>query len=90
MDTHHRHAGCPVYIDIDLHIEVIGSINTGPDNDNESTSGSDSTIAFGGSEADSHPSELILSNQAKLTALIYMATDHIECCRSCLHVFLQF
>ena len=32
-------------------------------------SGSDTTIAFGGSEADGHPSELIPSNQAKVTAL---------------------
>ena len=45
-------------------------INIGPDNDNESTSGSDTTTAFGGSEADGHPSKLIPSNQAKLTALM--------------------
>ena len=33
-------------------------INTGPDNDDESTSGSDTTIAFGGSEVDGHPANL--------------------------------
>ena len=39
-------------------------------NDSESTCGSDTTIAFGGSEADGHPSKLIPSNQAKLTTLV--------------------
>ena len=46
----HRDAGYPVDRDIDLHIEEVEGINTGPDNDNESTSFSDTTIAFGGSE----------------------------------------
>ena len=67
MANCHRGAGCLVDRDIDLHIEDIEGINTGPDNDNESTSVLDTTIAFGGSEADGHPSELIPSNQAKLT-----------------------
>ena len=70
MATHDRGAGCPVDIEIDPHIVDTEGINTGPDNDNESTSGSDTTIAFGGSEADGHPSKLIPSNQAKLTALM--------------------
>ena len=48
MATHHGGAGFPVDRDIDLHIEDIEGINTGPDNDNESTSGSDTTTAFGG------------------------------------------
>ena len=69
MATHHRGTGCPVDRDIDLHIEDMEGINTGPDNDNDSTSGSDTTIAIGGSEADGHPSKLIPSNQAMLTAL---------------------
>ena len=48
MATYHRHAGHPVDRDIDLHIEDTEGINIGPDNNNESTSGSDTTIAFGG------------------------------------------
>ena len=68
MATHHRDGGCPVDRDINLHIDNMDGINTGPDKDNESTSGSDTTIAFGGSEADGYLSELISSNQAKLTA----------------------
>ena len=70
MATCHRGTGCPVDRDINLHIEDMEGINTGPDNDNESTGGSDTIIAFGGSEADDHPSKLIPSNQAKLTALM--------------------
>ena len=57
MSTSHGGAGFPV--------EDTEGINTGPDNNNESASGSDTTIAFGRSEADGHP-----SNQAKLTALM--------------------
>ena len=70
MATHYRSTGCPVDRDINLHIEDMEVIYTGPGNDNESTSGSDITIAFGGPEADGHPSELIPNNQAKLTALM--------------------
>ena len=58
MATHHGGAGCPVDRDIDLHIEDMEGINTGPDNDDESTSGSDTTVAFGGSEVDGHPMNL--------------------------------
>ena len=54
MATHHRGAGHPIGRDIDLHVEDMEGINTGLDNVNESTSGSDTTVAFGGSEADSH------------------------------------
>ena len=46
-----------------------------PDNDNESTSGSDTIIAFGGPEADGHPNEPIPSNQARLTALMREIKD---------------
>ena len=70
MATNHGGEGCPVDRDSNPHIEDIEGINTGPDNDNGSTSSSDTTIAFGGSEADGHPSKLIPSNQAKLTALM--------------------
>ena len=55
MATHHGGAECPVDRDINLHIEDTEGINRGPENDNDSTSGSDTTIAFGGSEADVHP-----------------------------------
>ena len=41
----------------------------------DNTSGSDTTIAFGGSEADGHPDELIASNQAKLTTLTKEIND---------------
>ena len=57
MATHHRGTGCPVDRYINLHIEDMEGINTGPDNNNGSTSGSDTTVAFGGSEADGHPQQ---------------------------------
>ena len=62
MATNHGGAGCPVDRNIDLQIEDMEGINIGQDKDNESTSGLETTIAFGGSEADSHPSELIPKN----------------------------
>ena len=77
MATHHGGAGCPVDRDINLHIEDMASINTGPDNDNKSTSGSDTTTAFGGSEVDGHPSKPIPSHQAKITA--HMRKIHNLC-----------
>ena len=43
MATCHQGAGCPVDRDINLHIEDAGGINTGLDNNNEGTSGLDST-----------------------------------------------
>ena len=69
MATHHAGTGHPVDRDNDLHIEDREGINTRPDNDNESTSGLDTTITFAGSEADGHPSKFVPSNQAKLTVL---------------------
>ena len=53
MATIHRGTGCPLGRDIDLHIE--DSENTGLDNNSESTSGSDSTVALGGPEAERSP-----------------------------------
>ena len=70
MATCHRGTWQPVDRDINLHIGDMEGKNTKPDNSNESTNGSDTTIAFGGSEADDHSSKLITSNQAKLTSLI--------------------
>ena len=59
-------AGCPIDRDIDLHIEVAETTHI--DNDNESISGSDTTVALGGQEAEGNPDELIPSNHDKLTA----------------------
>ena len=70
MATHHGGTGCPVDRDIDLHTEDMEGINTEPDNNNKSTSDSDTTVAFGGSETDGHHGGLIPNNQAKLTALM--------------------
>ena len=73
--THHGGAGFPVDRDINLHKEEVEGVNKGPDNNNESTSGSDTTISFARSEADGHPNKLIPSNQAKLTALTRERND---------------
>ena len=70
--THHRGAGCPLDRDIDLHIE--DSETTGLDN-NKCTSGSNTTVAFGGPGAESHPNDPIYSNQAKLLALMREIND---------------
>ena len=51
------------------HIQDTGGIDIGPNNDNESTNSSDTTIALGGSEADGHLSDLLHSSQANLTVL---------------------
>ena len=67
MDTHHRGAGCSLDRGIALYIE--DPETTGLDNGNESTSGSDATVALGGPEAEGHPNDLIYSNQAKLMVL---------------------
>ena len=69
MATHHRGIGCPVGSGINLHIDNIEGINTGLANDNESTSGSDTTVVLGEPEAEDHPDELTPGNQAKLIAL---------------------
>ena len=79
MATCHKGTGHPIDRGINLYIEDREGINTGPNNDNESTSGSDTTIAFGGSEADGHPNELITSNQDKLTALMREINDLHQC-----------
>ena len=44
-------------------------IDIGPDYDNESTSSSDTMLAFGGFETDGHLSDLLSSSQANLTIL---------------------
>ena len=55
MATHHGGAGCPIDRDIDFYVEDAEGINTGLDNDNKSTSGSDTTVALGQPEAEGHP-----------------------------------
>ena len=67
IDTHHRGAGHPIDRDLNLHVEDAEAMGIG--NDNESISGLDTTVAFGGLEAEDNPTELLPSNQAKLTAL---------------------
>ena len=73
MVTHHGGAGCPIDGDIDLHTEDTETTNL--DHDNESTSGSDTTVALGGPEAEGHPNELISGNQARLTTLMREIND---------------
>ena len=68
MATYYGGAGHPLGRDIDLHIE--DSESTGLDNDNESTSGSDTTVALEGPVAEGHPNDLLHSNQTKLMALM--------------------
>ena len=79
MATCHGGAGCPIDRDIEPHLVDTEGINTGPDNDNESTSGSNTTVGFRGSVADGHSSELIPSSQAKLTALKGEINDLPQC-----------
>ena len=67
MVTHHGGAGHPIHRNIDLHIKDTEA--AGIYSDNESISGSDTTVAFGELEAEGNFDELLLSNQAKLTAL---------------------
>ena len=71
MATHHGCRGCPLDRDIDLHVEE----TIGIDNDDESTHGSDATVALGGPEAEGHPSDPIYNNQDKLTALTRKIND---------------
>ena len=71
--THHGGAGC--LLDTDINLNVEDSETTGIDNDNESTHGSDATVALGGREAEHHPNDPIYSNQAKLTALTREIND---------------
>ena len=73
MVTCHGGTGHPIDRDIDLHIE--DTETTGLENDNESISGLDTTIALEGLEAEGDPNDLIQSNQTKLTALTREIND---------------
>ena len=55
MATHHRVAGCPIDSNINLHVEDPEA--TSMDNDNDSISGLDATVALGGLEAECNPDE---------------------------------
>ena len=79
MATCHGGAGCPLDRDINLHVE--DSETTGLENDSESTSGLDATVAVGGPEVECHPDDLIHSNQAKLRALMRDINDIMQMSR---------
>ena len=53
MATQQEGIGHPINRDINLHIE--DSEATGMDNNNDSISGSDATVALGGCEAEGNP-----------------------------------
>ena len=63
MATCHRDAGCLVDDDINLHMDDVEDIHTGPVDDNKNTTGIDMTVRFGGPEA-----EFPHNNQEKLAA----------------------
>ena len=60
MTTNHRDAGHPLDRDINLNIEDAETKGIG--NDNESTHGSDTTVALGGPEAEGHSDDPIYGN----------------------------
>ena len=70
MTTHHRGTG-HTGKDRKLYffVQDTRGIDVGLDNDNESTKSSDTTIAFGGLEADGHLGNPLHSNQANVTVL---------------------
>ena len=67
MATHYRGTRYPIDRVTVLHIE--DAETTGTDNENESISGLDSTVALGRLEAEDNPDELLPSNCARLTAI---------------------
>ena len=70
MTTHHGGTGhTSKNRDLNSHVEDTGGIDIGPKNENESTNSSDTTLAFGGSEADGHLSDLLSSSHADLSVL---------------------
>ena len=73
MATHHRGAGCFLERGINLNAEE--SECTAIDNNNESTHGSDATVALGGPEAEGHPNDPIYTSQDKLMALTREIND---------------
>ena len=82
MTTHHgrsRHTSKDR--EVDSHIEDTGGIDVGPSNDNGSTNSSDTTVAFGESDADEHLSNFLHSSQANITTLkreISSLRQHVE------------
>ena len=72
MATHHRGIGHPTARD-DLHIEDPEA--TGMDDDNDTISGLDATVALGGLKAEGNTNALLPNNQAKLMALTRETND---------------
>ena len=70
MTSHHGGAGHSAKDrDLDSHTEFAGNIDIGPNHDSESTNSSDTTVAFGGSEADGSLGNLLPNSQADLNIL---------------------
>ena len=55
--------------DLNSYVGDTRGIDIGPGNDNENTKSLDTMLAFGGSEADDHLSDLLHSSQTNLTIL---------------------
>ena len=72
LATFHEGAGHPIARD-DLHVEDPEA--TGMDNNNDSISGLDATVALDGLEAEDNTDDLLPSNQAKLMALMRKIND---------------
>ena len=72
MATHHGGAEHPVARD-DFHVEDPETIDI--DNDNDSISGLDATVAFGRLKAEDNTDEHLPSNQAKLMVLTWEIND---------------
>ena len=70
ITTCHRGAGhaCKDR-DLNSHVEDARNIDMSPNHDNESTNSSDTTIVFGGSEADGHLSNFLPNSQSDLNIL---------------------
>ena len=69
MTNCHGGAECPEDRELNSYIEGARGIDIGPDNDNESEHSSDTTVAFGGAEANGHLSDPLPNSQADLKLL---------------------
>ena len=70
MTTHHGGMGHTIKDrDLNSHVEDTGGIDIRPNNDNKSTNSLDTTIAFGGSEADCHIGDLLPNSLGNLSIL---------------------
>ena len=55
--------------DLNSYVEDDGNIDKGSDHDSESTNSMDTTIAFGGTEADDHLNNLLPNSQADVNII---------------------